>query len=85
MLRHDLLLLEKNIRGITLLIMLSCHSWQGPGIYSSALYSALADICAVIKIRSLVWARDDAVGALVVFSGCLLVFKTEEHKNKRFH
>ena len=55
----DFLLLEKDIRGITLLIMLSCHSWLGPGIYSSALYSALADICAVIKIRSLVLARDD--------------------------
>ena len=43
----------------------------------------VASICAVISIRSLVLARDDAVGALVVFSGCLLVFKTDEHKNKR--
>ena len=45
----------------------------------------VAGICIVILIRSLVLARDDAVGALVVFSGCLLVFRTEEHKNKRFH
>ena len=45
----------------------------------------VASICAVIRIRSLVQARDDAVGALVVFCGCLLVFKTEEHKNKRFY
>ena len=75
MLRHDLLLLEKNIRGITLLIMLSCHSWQGPGIYSSALYSALADICAVIKIRSLVLARDDVSGAQCFFVG-LHILKT---------
>ena len=36
----------------------------------------VASICAVISIRSLVLAMDDAVGALVVFSGCLLVFKT---------
>ena len=49
------------------------------------LYSALAGICVFIKIRSLVWARDDVSGTLVVFSGCLLVFKTDEHKNKRFH
>ena len=43
----------------------------------------VAGICAVIRIRSLVQARDDVSGTLVVFSGCLLVFKTEEHKNKR--
>ena len=45
----------------------------------------LAGICDCIKMRSLVLARDDVSRALVVFSGCLLVFKTEEHKNKRVH
>ena len=34
----------------------------------------VAGICAIIWIRSLVLARDDAVGALIAFSGCLLVF-----------
>ena len=52
-----------------------CHSWLGPGIYSSALYSALADICAVIKIRSLVLARDDVSGAQCFFVG-LHILKT---------
>ena len=31
------------------------------------------------------WPGMTVSGALVVFSGCLLVFKTEEHKNKRGH
>ena len=43
----------------------------------------VVSICAVIRIRSLVLARDDVSRALVVFSGCLLVFRTDEHKNKR--
>ena len=55
----------KDIRGITLLVIIGCQSWLGPGIWSSALYSALAGICIVILIRSLVLARDDAVGGTV--------------------
>ena len=44
----------------------------------------VASICAVIKIRSLVLARDDAVGALVVVSGCLLgVYLFLRQKNIR--
>ena len=37
------------------------------------LYCALAGICVFIKIRSLVQARDDAVGGTVLFCGWMFL------------
>ena len=41
--------------------------------------------CAVVEMRSLVLARDDAVGALCCCFVDVHILKTEEHKNKRGH
>ena len=67
---------------MVLLIMLSCHSWLGPGILCSWAVGCVLVFrwhCACIEIRSLVRARDDGVvgtcGVLWVFT----VFLTEEH------
>ena len=71
---------RKNRRSGRLHWLLQRHSWQGPGIYSSALYSALAGFCVFIKIRSLVWARDDVSRALCIIGGVYSYFR---HKNIR--
>ena len=73
---------------IILLLRLYRHSWLGPGIWCSWTVGNVifvAGICAIIEIRSLVLARDDAVGALVVFSGCLLVFRQKNIRTKVYH
>ena len=62
--------------------MLSCHSWLEPGIYSSALYSALAGICIVILIRSLVLARDDVSRALCIIGGVYSYFRQKNIRTK---
>ena len=72
MLRPRLTFVGEEHKGITLLIMLSCHSWQGPGIWSLDLYNALVGVCVSIEIRSLVLARDDGLWALCFFYGCML-------------
>ena len=52
------------------------HSWPGPGIWCSwtvGCVLSVADICAIIEIRSLVLARDDAiVNTVLLFCGCSL-------------
>ena len=42
----------------------------------------VASICAVISIRSLVWARDDVSEALVVFSGVYLFLGQKNIRTK---
>ena len=42
----------------------------------------VAGICAVIRIRSLVQARGDAVGALVVFCGVYLFLRQKNIRTK---
>ena len=52
---------------MVLLIMLSCHSWLGPGILCSWAVGCVLVFrwhCTVIEIRSLVLARDDGIAGM---------------------